>query len=144
MLDVDLDLVVRRSNDNPVFYVQYAHARTRQILRNAESVGIGAGEFRPELLDHPRDVELLGALGEFPRIVETAAELRAPHRVARYLEQLAGTYHRWYDTPECRVMPVGDAAVTDANRTRWWLNEASSVVLRNGLALLGVGAPDRL
>jgi arginyl-tRNA synthetase len=146
-LDVDLDLLVKRSNDNPVFYVQYAHARTANVRRNAESVGIGAAEgdpFVPELLDNPADAALLTALGEFPRIVATAADLRAPHRVAHYLESLAGVYHRWYDTRECRVMPIGEEPITDANRTRAWLNDATRIVLANGLRLLGVGAPERM
>ncbi len=143
-VDIDLDLLVKRTNDNPVYYVQYAHARTSAVRRNADSVGIGLTTFVPELLDNPADAALLTALGEYPRIVATAAELRAPHRVAHYLESLAGVYHRWYDTRECRVMPIGDEPVTDANRTRAWLNEATRVVLANGLGLLGVSAPERM
>jgi arginyl-tRNA synthetase len=141
-LDVDLDLLTRRSNDNPVFYVQYAHARTAAVGRNLASIGVELALFRPELLDHEREVDLLGALGEFPRVVASAAELRAPHRVARYLEDLAGRYHRWYDV--CRVMPLGDEPVTDLNRTRAWLNDATRIVLSNGLGLLGISAPDRM
>jgi arginyl-tRNA synthetase len=143
-LDIDLDLLVRKSNDNPVFYVQYAHARTCNVRRNAESVGIGLDEFDPSLLDNPADTALLTALGEYPRIVAAAAELRAPHRISHYLESLAATYHRWYDTRECRVMPIGDEPITTANRTRAWVNEATRTVLANGLGLLGVGAPERL
>ncbi len=143
-LDIDLDLLAKHTNDNPVYYVQYAHARTCNVRRNAERFGIGLGAFEPELLTNPADAALLTALGEFPRIVETAASLRAPHRVAHYLESLAGTYHRWYDTDECRVTPKGDAEVSDANRTRFWLNEATRIVLANGLGLLGVGAPERM
>jgi arginyl-tRNA synthetase len=144
-IDLDLDAWAKRTNDNPVYYVQYAHARTRNVARNAESIGIGSGGvFVPETLDNPADAALLTALGEFPRVVATAAELRAPHRVAHYLESLAAIYHRWYDTDACRVMPKGDAEVTDGNRTRAWLNEATHVVLANGLALLGVTAPERM
>ncbi len=143
-LDIDLDLLVKHTNDNPVYYVQYAHARTCNVRRNAERFGIGLGAFEPELLTNPADAALLTALGEFPRIVETAAALRAPHRVAHYLESLAGTYHRWYDTDECRVTPKGDAEVSDSNRTRFWLNDATRTVLANGLGLLGVGAPERM
>jgi arginyl-tRNA synthetase len=143
-LDIDLDLLVRRSNDNPVYYVQYAHARTCNVTRNAASVGIGLDEFEPELLNHPADTALLTALGEYPRIVTSAAQLRAPHRIAHYLEGLAGTYHRWYDTDECRVVPKGDEPITAANRSRAWLNEATRTVLANGLGLLGVTAPERL
>jgi arginyl-tRNA synthetase len=141
-VDVDLDLLTKRSNDNPVFYVQYAHARTAGMRRNHESIGIGFDVFRPELLNHPREVELLGVLGEYPRVVSAAAELRAPHRVARYLEDLAGAYHRWYDA--CRIMPQGEEAITDVNRTRAWVNDATRTVLANGLGLLGVTAPDRM
>jgi len=98
--------------------------------------------FRPELLDHEREGALLGALGEFPRVVATAAELREPHRVARYLEELAGTYHRFYDA--CRVLPRGDEETTDLHLARLWLVEATRVVLANGLRLLGVTAPERM
>ncbi len=143
-IDLDLDLWARRTNDNPVFYVQYAHARTRQIANNAASVGIGLDDFHPELLTNPADTVLLTALSDYPRVVATAAELRAPHRVAHYLEQLAGSYHRWYDTDECRVLPKGDEPITATNRTRAWLNEAVHVVLASGLGLLGVSAPDRM
>lgn len=143
-IDLDLDLWTRKTNDNPVYYVQYAHARICQVRRNAQSVGIGLAAFHPQLLDGPADAALLTALGEFPRVVAAAAELRAPHRLAHYLEQLAGVYHRWYDSEASRVIPKGDAPITDGNRTRAWLNEATRVVLANGLALLGVGAPERM
>ena len=103
-IDLDLDLWAKRTSDNPVFYVQYAHARVSSLLRNAAELGLDKGDLHPELLDHDREGDLLGALGEFPRVVSTAAELREPHRVARYLEELAGTYHRFYDA--CRVLPA--------------------------------------
>jgi arginyl-tRNA synthetase len=144
-IDLDLDLWTRHTNDNPVYYVQYAHARIASLLRNASELAIPLGDpdaFRPELLGHDREGDLLGALGEFPRVVATAAELREPHRVARYLEELAGTYHRFYDV--CRVLPRGDEETTDLHRARLWLVEATRVVLRNGLALLGVSAPERM
>jgi arginyl-tRNA synthetase len=142
-IDLDLDVWARRTNDNPVFYVQYAHARVASLLRNAADLGLTLGDsFVPELLDHDREGDLLGALGEFPRVIATAAELREPHRVARYLEELAGTYHRFYDA--CRVLPRGDEEATDLHRARLWLVEATRVVLRNGLALLGVSAPERM
>jgi arginyl-tRNA synthetase len=142
VLDIDLGLWVKRSNDNPVFYVQYAHARTVNVRRNAEQVGIVLDTFAPEVLDSSYDTALLTALGEFPRVVATAAELRAPHRVARYLEDLAATFHRWYD--ECRVIPRGDEQITATNRTRAWLNDAARTVFANGLGLLGISAPERL
>jgi arginyl-tRNA synthetase len=117
--------------DNPVFYVQYAHARTCAVDRNAEASGVDRSAFAPELLTHPTESALLGLLQEFPRIVAQAAELREPHRVARYVEELAGSYHRWYDS--CRVVPRGDEEVTDLHRTRLSLH-----------ALGGVSAPERM
>ena len=141
-IDIDLDLWTRRTNDNPVFYVQYAHARTRSVARNAEAAGVTRDAFDASLLSDPAESALLGALAEYPRVLAQAAELREPHRVARYVEELAGTYHRWYDS--CRVTPLGDEAVTDLHRTRLWLNDAAGQVVRNGLGLLGVAAPDRM
>jgi arginyl-tRNA synthetase len=142
-LTLDIELITRQTQDNPVFYVQYAHARIASLLRNASDLDIARGDdFDPSLLSHEREHELLKALGEFPRVVATAAELREPHRVARYLEDLAGVYHRFYDS--CRVLPHGDEPVTDLTRARLWLVEASRVVLANGLHLLGVTAPDRM
>ena len=141
-IDVDLDLLVQHTNDNPVYYVQYAHARTWAVDRNADAAGVDRSVFDPSLLEHPTESELLGTLREFPRIVETAAIEREPHRVARYLEQLAAAYNRWYDN--CRVLPLGDEPVGDLQRTRRWLNDASGQVLRNGLTLLGVSAPERM
>ncbi|GEB95988.1 arginine--tRNA ligase [Microbacterium lacticum] len=141
-LDIDLDVLQKRTNDNPVFYVQYAHARTHNVARNAAASGVDRSAFAPELLTHETESALLGALQEFPRIVAFAAETREPHRVARYLEELAGLYHKWYDN--CRVIPLGDAPVEDVHRTRLWLNDATGQVLRNGLHLLGVSAPERM
>ncbi|KQO64673.1 arginine--tRNA ligase [Curtobacterium sp. Leaf261] len=141
-IDIDLDLLVKRTNDNPVFYVQYAHARTCAVDRNAAASGVDRSVFDASLLTHETEGALLGALAEFPRIVRHAAELREPHRIARYVEQLAGLYHRWYDA--CRVTPLGDASVTDVNRTRLWLNDATGQVIRNGLTMLGVTAPERM
>ena len=143
-LTLDVEQITRASNDNPVFYVQYAHARLASILRNAGDLGITAGVdgFDPALLAHPREGELLRALAEFPRVVATAAQLREPHRVARYLEDTAGTFHRFYDV--CRVLPQGDEDVTDLHRARLLLVDATRVVVANGLALLGVTAPDRM
>src|SRR3712207_2275706 len=137
-IDLDLDLWSRQTNDNPVFYVQYAHARISSVLRNAADLGLSLGEpgdVDTALLEHPREGDLLRAIGEFPRVVASAAELRAPHRVARYLEELAGTYHRFYDT--CRVLPRGDEEATPLTTARLWLCAATAVVLRNGLGGLG-------
>ncbi len=144
-IDLDLDLWSRAASDNPVFSVQYAHARIASLLRGAGDLGIDLGT--AETVDatplaHPREVDLLRAVAEFPRVVTAAAELRAPHRVARYLEELAGTYHRFYDA--CRVLPRGDEEVTATTVARLWLCAATAQVLRNGLAVLGVHAPERM
>jgi len=141
-LTLDPEILRKRTNDNPVFYVQYAHARTHNVGRHAAASGVDRSQFAPELLTHETESALLGALQEFPRIVGFAAEVREPHRVARYLEELAGLYHRWYDN--CRVIPLGDERVEPVHRTRLWLNDATGQVLRNGLDLLGVTAPERM
>lgn len=134
----------KQTNENPVFYVQYAHARTSNVHRLAEEDGVRTEDgFDPSLLTDPTEAALLAILGDFPRVVAQAAKLREPHRVARYLEDLAGRFHKWYDT--CRVRPVNrDEEVTDLHRTRLWLNDATRQVLANGLDLLGVSAPERM
>jgi len=143
-MDIDLDLLARRTNDNPVYYVQYAHARISSLLRNAAELGLAVDleAFEPSLLEHEREGDLLGALGEFPRVVASAGELREPHRVARYLEELATAYHKFYDV--CRVLPRGDEQVTSVHRARLVLCSATRQVLANGLDLLGVSAPERM
>ncbi|MEU5947930.1 arginine--tRNA ligase [Micromonospora sp. NPDC047465] len=144
-IDIDVELWTRATRDNPVYYVQYVAARTASVGRNAAEVGLTRGDaeaFRPELLGHEKENELLKALAEFPAVVATAAELRGPHRVARYLEELAGAYHRFYD--ECRILPRGDEEATDLHRARLWLNDATRTVIANGLRLLGVSAPERM
>jgi arginyl-tRNA synthetase len=144
-IDLDTGLLTAQSAANPVYYVQYAHARLSKVQRNAAEMGIVRGTpdgFDSGLLTHQRESDLLGMLSEFPRVVASAAELREVHRVARYLEQLAGAYHRWYDT--CRILPYHDEPVTGVNTARLWLAEATRIVLRNGMALLGVSAPERM
>lgn len=142
-IDLDLDLLTRATNENPVFYVQYAHARTANVARNAAQAGVRREDgFDASLLDHETEAVLLGRLAELPRVVVQAAELREPHRVARYLEELAGAYHKWYD--QRRVLPFGDEPIGDVHRTRLWLNDATRQVLANGLGLLGVSAPERM
>ena len=143
-LTLDLEDMVRATNDNPVFYVQYAHARISSVLRNAAELGIDWREleFDPSLLDHERENNLLGMLGEFPRVVASAAELREPHRVARYLEDLATAYHRFYDV--CWVLPRGDEELAPIHVARLWLCAASRQTIANGLDLLGVSAPERM
>ena len=141
---LDIDLLKKRTNDNPVFYVQYAHARISAVLRNAEELGLkyGATEYKPELLTHDRERELLGGLAEYPRIVASAAELRQPHRVARYIEELATLYHGFYN--DCRVLPMGDEPASDIHSSRATLCAATRQVIHNGLSLLGVSAPERM
>lgn len=142
-LDLDLDLLASAKNENPVFYVQYAHARTVNVGRNAADAGVRREDgFDASLLDHESEAVLLGQIADFPRVVAQAAELREPHRVARYLEELAGAYHKWYD--QRRVSPFGDEQVSDVHRTRLWLNDATRQTLANGLELLGVSAPERM
>lgn len=144
-VDIDLDLWSRRSNDNPVFYVQYAHARMSSVLRNAAELGITADGADLTLLTHEREGDLIRTLGEYPRVVRSAAELREPHRVARYLEELAGVFHKYYDTKECRVLPQGDEPITPVAGARLALYRASRQVLASGLTgLLGVSAPERM
>jgi arginyl-tRNA synthetase len=143
-LDLDGEEMRRRSNDNPVFYVQYAHARTSNVARLAAEDGVHRQDgFDPGLLTHETEAALLAVLGDFPRVVTQAATLREPHRVARYLEDLSGRFHKWYD--ECRVRPTSaEDEVTDLHRSRLWLNDATRQVLANGLQLLGVTAPERM
>jgi arginyl-tRNA synthetase len=143
-LDIDLDLWSKRSNDNPVYYVQYAHARLSSILRGAADLGIDLSTQDADfaLLTHDREGDLIRTIGEFPRVVRSSAELREPHRVAHYLEGLASAYHKFYDA--CRVLPMGDEEVTPLNVARLQLCAASRQVLANGLDLLGVSAPERM
>ncbi len=145
-IDLDLDLWARQSSDNPVFYVQYAATRAASVLRNAADMGITvppAADIDLSLLTHPRETDLLLALAELPRVVATAAELREPHRVARYLEeQVAKSAQRFWD--DCQVLPKGDEEVTPLTHARLLLWQATRVVLENGLGLLGVSAPERM
>ena len=143
-LSLDGEEMRRQTNDNPVFYVQYAHARTANVARLAAEDGVDRGDgFDPALLSDPSEAALLAILGDYPRVVAQAAALLEPHRVARYLESLAATFHKWYDT--CRVRPMNaEEPITDLHRTRLWLNDATRVVLANGLGLLGVSAPERM
>ncbi|HEX3782468.1 MAG TPA: arginine--tRNA ligase [Pseudonocardiaceae bacterium] len=143
-LDVDLDLWSKRSSDNPVYYVQYAHARLSSLLRGAKDLGIDIEREDVDLtlLTHDREGDLIRTIGEFPRVVSSAAQLREPHRVAHYLESLASAYHKFYDA--CRVLPQGDEETSELNVARLQLCAASRQVLANGLGLLGVSAPERM
>lgn len=141
---MDVDVLRRNTNENPVYYVQYAHARIAALLRNAAELGIASGldSFSPAELVHNRENELLATLAQFPRIVASAAEFREPHRIARYLEELAGVYHGFY--ADCRVLPLGDEAPSAVHSARVALCAATRQVLANGLDLLGVSAPERM
>ena len=142
-IDIDLDLLASTSNENPVYYVQYAYARTRNVARNAAEHGVSReAAFSPAALDDPADATLLGALAQYPAAVAQAAALREQHRVARYLEQLAAAYHAWYGAT--RVTPRGDDPVSPGHVARLWLNDAVGQVIANGLDLLGVSAPERM
>ncbi|QYJ05632.1 arginine--tRNA ligase [Nocardioides panacisoli] len=146
-LTLDVAEITKASNDNPVYYVQYAHARTCRMRENASDLGMTLPEgdaFDPSLLSHERDGQLLRALAEFPRVVASAAELREPHRIARYLEDTASVFNKWYDTKECRMLPQGDEPVTPTNEARLLLVAAIQTVLAGGLDLLGVTAPERM
>ena len=141
---MDIDILRRNTNENPVYYVQYAHARIAAVLRNVEELSIpnGLDHFDPAQLSHDRENELLGTLAEFPRVVAAAAQFREPHRVARYLEELAGVYHGFY--ADCRVLPLGDEVIAPIHSARANLCAATKQVLKNGLDLLGVSAPERM
>ena len=141
---MDVDLLKRNTNENPVYYVQYAHARIAAVLRNAAELNISVElrDFDTSQLVHDRENELLGALAEFPRVVTSAAAMRQPHRVARYLEELAGTYHGFY--ADCRVLPMGDESATALHTARLLLCASTKTVIKNGLDLLGVSAPERM
>lgn len=141
-IDIDLELWSSASNENPVYYVQYAHARLSALARNAAELGLVPDTAHLELLGHDKEGALLRTIGEFPRVLETAASLREPHRVCRYLEDLAGDYHRFYDS--CRVLPQGDERPTDLHTARLALCQATRQVIANGLAILGVSAPERM
>jgi arginyl-tRNA synthetase len=141
-IDIDLALWSSASNENPVYYVQYAHARLAALARNAAELGLIPSAEHLELLTHEKEGTLIRNLGEFPRVLKTAAALREPHRVSRYLEDLAGDYHRFYDS--CRVLPQGDEAPNDLHTARLALCQATRQVIANGLAILGVTAPERM
>ncbi len=141
-IDIDLALWSSASAENPVYYVQYAHARLCALARNAAELGVAADTAHLELLDHDKEGTLIRNLGEFPRVLQSAATLREPHRVSRYLEDLAGDYHRFYDS--CRVLPQGDEPASDIHRARLALCDATRQVIANGLAILGVSAPERM
>ncbi|OHU80475.1 arginine--tRNA ligase [Mycobacteroides chelonae] len=141
-IDIDLQLWASASSENPVYYVQYAHARLCALARNAADLGLRHSTDHLELLTHEKEGALIRGLGEFGRILQNAAVLREPHRVARYLEDIAGDYHRFYDS--CRVLPQGDETPGDLHAARLALCLATRQVIANGLDILGVSAPERM
>ena len=141
-IDIDLALWSSASAENPVYYVQYAHARLCALARSAAELGLTPDLAHLEQLSHDKEGTLMRSLGEFPRVLQSAAALREPHRVSRYLEDLAGDYHRFYDS--CRVLPQGDEPASDLHRARLALCAATRQVIANGLAILGVSAPERM
>jgi arginyl-tRNA synthetase len=143
-LTLDVDLLKKHTNENPVYYVQYAHARISALLRNAQELGVSLeiNDFNEKLLVHEREIELAVAIAEFPKVVLTAAQVRGPHKVSRYLEEIAGLYHRFYN--DCRVLPMGEEKPSALHTSRALLCSATRQLLANGLDLLGVSAPERM
>jgi arginyl-tRNA synthetase len=151
-IDLDLAVVSEQSMDNPVYYVQYAHARVASVLRQADERGFDPGAAADadlSLLTHPAERVLLRAMSSLPHVVADAAEARATQRLTRYAEDLAATFHRFY--AECRVLdddPDADeatrAAMLASSRARYWLVTAAKQVLANALGILRVSAPERM
>lgn len=144
-LDIDMDLWASQSSDNPVYYVQYGHARLCSIARKAADVGLELADTDNvdySLLTHEREGDLIRTLGEFPAVVTAAAELREPHRIARYAEELAGTFHRFYDN--CQILPKAGEDVQPIHKARFALAMATRQALANALGLVGVTAPERM
>jgi arginyl-tRNA synthetase len=144
---LDVDLLKKHTNDNPVYYVQYAHARICAVLRNATELKVNtlSAPIKDDFLNlllHEREIDLLSALAKFPEVVATSAQLLQPHRICRYLEELAGVYHRFYN--DCRVLPMGEEKVGEIHRIRVTLCLATAQVIKNGLNLIGVEAPERM
>jgi len=141
-LDFDLDLAKSRTNENPVYYIQYAHARICSVFRNLEQMdethNQAIGEAALNLLTEPNEILLLRALSRYPEIIESSARLRAPHQLAHYLQALATEFHAYYNSQQFLV--------DDENIRNVRLNLilATRIVLANGLALLGISAPDTM
>ena len=138
-LDFDLDLAKKKSNDNPVFYVQYAHARICSIMRQVAEAGIkvqGKGDYK--LLTEPVEVDLIKKLGEYPEMLATAAKERAVQQVAHYVYDLAGLFHSAYN--QCRILGVNE----DLQQARLTMVMAVGHVVRHALSILGVSAPEKM
>ena len=145
-LDIDLDLWTKQSSDNPVYYVQYGHARLCSIDRKAAEAGIGLAADGAgadlSLLTHEKEGDLIRTLGEYPAVVRAAAELREPHRIARYSEELASSFHKFYDS--CQILPKAGEEAQPVHAARLALARATRQVLANALGLIGVSAPERM
>jgi arginyl-tRNA synthetase len=138
-MDFDLDLAVSQSNENPVYYAQYAHARISSILRSAEEQGFSASTDQLHLLQAEKEIDVLKKMGDFPQIVADAAKNRSPHRVATYIQELATTFHSFYNAEK-----VLDAANEDMTRARLALITAVRTTIANALRLIGVSAPEKM
>lgn len=141
-IDIDLGLWASQSADNPVYYVQYGHARLCSIARKAKEVGVLLADANLALLTHEREGDLIRTLGEFPAVVAEAATLREPHRIARFAEELAAVFHRFYD--QCQILPKAGEAAQDIHSARLALAQATRQCLANALELVGVSAPERM
>ena len=144
-LDIDLGLWASQSADNPVYYVQYGHARICSILRKAAELGFDTAALADaplDLLTHDKEGDLIRTLGEFPEVVATAATLREPHRIARYAEDLAAVFHRFYD--QCQVLPKADEETEPIHSARLALANATRQVMANALTMVGVSAPEKM
>jgi len=143
-MDFDFAKVVEASRDNPVFYVQYAHARIASLKRKLAEAGIAPAAPNPARLDD-HELGLVKLLAQFPRIVESAAAAREPHRIAFYLGEVAAAFHAWWnmgnDRPEARIILTQDAELT---ATRLYLADGIGQVIRNGLHLMGVEALEEM
>lgn len=137
-LDFDLDLAVKQSNENPVFYVQYAHARICSIINIASELKLDE-EFDASLLTNPKEIDLIKHLNEFSSTIEGAAAQRAPHRITNYVQKLASLFHSYYN--ECKVINQDDLKMTNA---RLALLKACKITIKNSLELVGVSAPERM
>ncbi|HLG27900.1 MAG TPA: arginine--tRNA ligase [Paenisporosarcina sp.] len=138
-MDFDLDLAVSQSNENPVYYAQYAHARISSILRSAAEQGFSASEEQLNLLQAEKEIDVLKKMGDFPQVVADAAKIRSPHRVATYIQELAATFHSFYNAEK-----VLDASNEDMTRARLALITAVRTTIANALRLIGVSAPEKM
>ncbi|MBD7943406.1 arginine--tRNA ligase [Psychrobacillus sp. FSL K6-2684] len=138
-MDFDLDLAVSQSNENPVYYAQYAHARICSILRSAETQGMKASTNSLELLQSEKELDLLKKIGDFPQVVADAAKLRAPHRVATYIQELAATFHSFYNAD--KVLNADNVPLSEA---RLALVTSARQTIANALKLIGVSAPEKM